>query len=162
MALALKHGLDKELDRICKFLLKRLGDTNVFINETAQEALLNIHRNVTLNKFNAVIVALTKKEKNPKIRSVVALILSNMLEENGINVCRSCPTLLPYLVIMSSDSNPTAREAARKAISTIILEPSFQTVFCKQVDTELRQSNDKLIKLIKMQAVPPLEKAPHS
>eukprot|EP00002_Diphylleia_rotans_P035322 TRINITY_DN7695_c0_g1_i4.p1 TRINITY_DN7695_c0_g1~~TRINITY_DN7695_c0_g1_i4.p1 ORF type:complete len:1373 (-),score=287.02 TRINITY_DN7695_c0_g1_i4:153-4271(-) len=117
---SVRKSLDSELDSLVPLLLKKTGESNVFIVEEAEKALFSACDNTTESKLLLCLMA-NGQHKNTQIRGRVAQFMYKTIDNMGSRALtlRDIDKVLVSLAQLLNDGNADARTHSRNALLCI-------------------------------------------
>lgn len=119
----LGRSMDSEIPDLLKILVKRASDTNIFLAEQAQMALLSMCKFTNENKLANALLNKLQTAKNPAERATIAICFVNIFEKikSSIMKMKEIEKIMTSLGSLLQDASSDVRNAARKAFSSFEL-----------------------------------------
>lgn len=115
MFIFLKRCMEPYLENIIKILLKKGSDTNTFISDEAEKALINMCNNCSDSKVLSVLLLSNTNAKSNLIRQKISKCLETLIRALGNNVLffKDSDKLINQLATYLSDACPDVRNNAK-------------------------------------------------
>ena len=117
MFAGLGRGMDPELETVTPPLLKRACDTNVFLGEEAEKALVSMIRCCNENRVITALL-LGIQSKNARVRAKTVSLIDKWVEHTGPRVrsCREIDRVIRAAATFLEGREPEIRSSARRII----------------------------------------------
>ncbi|NXI40318.1 TGRM2 protein, partial [Galbula dea] len=126
----LKKHMDPEVEEVAQVLLRKMGESNEFIQKAASQSLGIMVGNVTPARAMTGLMASAVQHRNALVRKCAAEHLLSVLEQIGakkllLGKRDSTDLLVNTLVKIAQDSHPDTRCYGRKMLNVLISHPKF-------------------------------------
>ncbi|XP_071595944.1 TOG array regulator of axonemal microtubules protein 2 [Heliangelus exortis] len=126
----LKKQMDPRVDGIARALLQKMGDSNKFIQEAANESLEMMVVNVTPGRAMSALIANGVQHRNVLVRKCAARHLLTLVERMGAEkllsgTCQSTEGLLGTLVRLAQDCHQDTRCYGWKMLNILMGHQKF-------------------------------------
>ncbi|XP_064623563.1 TOG array regulator of axonemal microtubules protein 1-like isoform X2 [Lineus longissimus] len=150
MFLALKRNMDADLDMITKVLLAKSGESNGFIREDVDKALVHMVDSATPQRALLAIVVGGASHRNVAVRKVTALNLCAVVEKMGPGRILSgikdvTDRVLPTAAQFVTDGSPETRYYGRKIFYMLMTHQDFDKMLSKHIPTGTYRSIQDII-----------------
>ncbi|KAG7466065.1 hypothetical protein MATL_G00160890 [Megalops atlanticus] len=128
MCRGLKGIVDGELESVIRVLLLKVGDTNEFLREEAQEALRTAVETATPTRALATLIATGAAHRNPASRCSAAEMMLSILEREGAErvlggTRAEQEQLIQTVVTLAQDCQQDTRFYGRHMLSILMSHP---------------------------------------
>ncbi|GAB6031783.1 hypothetical protein CHUAL_010186 [Chamberlinius hualienensis] len=135
---AMKKNMDGDLDCICKVLLHKCGESNVFIKEDVEKSLTHMVENVTPQRALIALILGGCSHRNPAVRKITARFVFTVCENIGTNKIMSGAKDITDKVFLTAtqfvmDGAPMTRYYGRKMLFMLLPHPEFDRMLMLHV-----------------------------
>ena len=147
----LEKAMDSEVPLILALLLKKCGDTSIFLIESAERAVHKMIDHVSATRSLAGLLVGTEN-RNPNLRGRVAGFLHSLVLQRAGELCgaRELESLKIRLGKLISDHTPEARASGRDIVRILV-----QQGIATRAELELHIPADQLQKALSLAVSPP-------
>ncbi|GAB6029733.1 hypothetical protein CHUAL_005452 [Chamberlinius hualienensis] len=156
--LSMKKNMEGDLDIICKVLLHKSGESNVFIKDDVEKSLTQMVENVTPQRAAIALIAGGANHRNAAVRKTTAQFLVAACEKMGTNkiMCGTKDVTDKILLTASQfvmDGAPMTRYYGRKIFFMLLPHPEFDRTVRQYVPSNTVRNIQDILEGLKTKGI---------
>uniref|UniRef100_T1IXN3 TOG domain-containing protein n=1 Tax=Strigamia maritima TaxID=126957 RepID=T1IXN3_STRMM len=150
----LKRNMEtQDLDNVCKGLLHKSGESNKFIQEDVEKALMCMVEWINPQRAATAIIQGGASHKNASVRKLTSQLLAEVALKLGpvklLGAKDLTDKILPTVAHFATDSSPFTRYYGRLLFHMLIFQPQFEVVLQRTVQPNVIRNIRNVLESVK-------------
>lgn len=111
--------VDPELEQVLHILLRKSTDTNVFIAEEGQRALLNACLYCCDRRVTSILLQQSRATRSGPVKAKIALCLNELFSHKDPKRLKDLDQLIQLLAVYLREASPEVRKNAKEAFKSL-------------------------------------------